>query len=302
MIVMAKRGLFSQFVNSWVRQMGRESAHTAYGDITGKNTRESYGGIKETKVFPAFKDYIKLLLAQLLPIIGPLWAIIKGSSRLISKNIQYIGVVDKNIYKLDRRYSDNSRYVGTQEVKVKLERLKTDSPAKDVKRYKVHAIIYIVIGLLALIFHGYLMALSEREKENEAKELALYTKWHSVELIDEFTEKTTSYDMLYPTIDSIATDKVVLMKQNGKYFLLSSSSSLFSVDYSNDSAPVDIKTVNGVKSLELKTHPTETKYMTPLNKSKSFPLCLLIPSGIVPSKGNMQIRSKDKIYTFDLDK
>lgn len=59
---MARRGLLSNFVNSWVRQMGRESAHTAYGDITGKNTREYFGEVKETRSFPSIGNYIKLFL------------------------------------------------------------------------------------------------------------------------------------------------------------------------------------------------------------------------------------------------
>ena len=300
---MAKKGLFSQFVNSWVRQMGRESAHTAYGDITGKNTRESFSDVKELRSFPAVWDYIKLLLAQWLLFIGPLWAIIKGLRRLFGKKIQYVGVVDKNIYKLDRRYSDNQRYVGTEEVKLRLERLKEESPEKDVKKYNTHAIVYIVIGAICLVCQSAFLLYGEKQSALEKAELASYTKWHSVTITDDFTGQSSSYEMLYPTLDSVATDKVILFKQKGTYFLLSTSASLFNVDYSTNLASVDIKTTSSVKTIELKKDTTEsTEYMTPFNKVKKYPVRFIIPSGVIPSKGQILIRSKESIYSFDLDK
>lgn len=300
---MARRSLFSQFVNSWVRQMGRESAHTAYGDITGKNTRESFSDVKELKYFPRFVDYIKLLLAQLLPIIGPLWAIIKGCLRLFGKKVQYIGVVDKNIYKLDRRYSDNQRYIGTQEVKIRLERPKEQSPDGDVRKYNKHAIVYIVVGVLCLVCQGALLLYGKKQDAIEKAELASYTKWNAVTITDDFMGQSTNYEMLYPTVDSVATDKIVLLKQKGAYYLLSSSASLFDVDYSTNRATVDIKTSSSSKTIQLKIEtPESSEYMTPFNKVKKYPNRFLIPSGTIPSKGQIKIRSKETIYSFDLDR
>lgn len=301
---MANKSLFSQFVGSWVRQMGRESAHTAYGEITGKNTRESFGEVKELKSFPTVIDYVKLFFAQLIPFIGPIWGAVKGISRLLSKNIQYLAVVDKSIYKLDRRYSDSQRYVGTEEVTLRSERLKADSPEKDVKRYNTHAIIYIIIGIISIAIQWlYFDSLPEKDNKAEQNALSSYTKWNSVSITDDFTETTETYELLFPTVDSVASKKVVLMKKEGKYYLLSSSSSLFDFDYSKDSAPIDIKTENGVKSIGLKKHKLEsTDILTPENKKEYFPDCYVIPSGIIPQKGILQIRSKGIIYSFDLDK
>lgn len=116
-------------------------------------------------------------------------------------------------------------------------------------------------------------------------------------------DKTTIYEMLYPTIDSVATDKVILMKKDGVLYLLSTSSSLFDIDYSSNSTTVDIKTSNGARTIQLKKEITEkSDYLTPINKNKRFPVCFIIPPENVPSNGFLQIRSKGTIYSFDLDK
>ena len=291
------KNLFSQFVGAWTRQMGREYAHTAYGDISGKNRIETLSDVKEIKSFPTFKNYTRLFLALFfLPVVGSLWAILKGMIRLLSKKAYSYGVFDRHLYNIDRRYSNNKRYVGTEKVELKIKRPKKELSNEEVKKYNTHSVIYIILGLIFLLLQCFIAFQSEKNSERELQDLSTYTKWHTVSITDDFTGKKTSYEMLYSTVDSVVNKKVLFMRNNGKYILLSTTSSLFDIHIK-----LEIKTSNGVKSFEPKSLEPAS-YLTPQNKSIYFPICLEIPNNLVPSKGQMQIRSKGTIYSFDLTK
>lgn len=95
---------------------------------------------------------MRFLLAQLfLPIIGGIWGISKGITRLMSENMLYYKIVCKDSYIADKRYSNNLRYDSTQEVAVKQKRLKKDAPLEVVKEYHSHAIKYIILGLICIV-------------------------------------------------------------------------------------------------------------------------------------------------------
>lgn len=302
---MAKNGLFSQFVGSYVRQMGRESAHTAYGDLTGKNTITSKGHVDGYKPFPGAWDYVKLILALvLLPIIGPIWAIIKGCIRAFGKKILFYEVADQHVYKMDLRYSDGKRYVGTQKAKQKVEGLKSDVPAKDVKRFNTHAHIYILLAIVALVGQGiWYQNYQEELAQNEAL-YQTYSNWHTVTVKDDFTEKSTSYDMVYSTADGKTDSHIVLAKMEGKYLLMSQWGSDINYDFVEKAASIEVKTNGSVKTVKLKrlhdSYESE-EYMTPENKKIRFSEVLVFPKGIVPTNGIMQIRLKEKVYSFNLD-
>lgn len=42
--------------------------------------------------------------------------------------------------------------------------------------------------------------------------------------------------------------------------------------------------------------------MTPENKKVSFSAVLVFPNGVVQASGTMQIRLKEKVYSFNLDR
>lgn len=302
---MAKKGLFSQFVGSYVRQMGRESAHTAYGDLTGKNTITSKGTVDGYKPLPGVWDYVKLLLALVfLPIIGPIWALIKGCIRAFGKKILFYEVADQHVYKMDRRYSDGKRYVGTQKAKQKVEGLKSDVPAEDVKRFNTHAYIYIVLSIVALagqyvIYKGYREELAQTEAQYQT-----YSNWHTVTVTDDFTEKSTTYDMVYSTVDGKPDSHIILAKMDGNYILLSKWGSDIDYSYIDKAASIEVKVAGTVKTVKLKRlhdNYEDEEYMTPENKIIRFSEVLVFPKGVVPENGVMQIRLKEKVYSFNLD-
>ncbi len=303
---MAKRDLFSQFIGSWARQMGRESAHTAYGELTGKNTITSLGTIDDYKPIPNTWDYVKLVIALVfLPIVGPIWALEKGCRRAFGKKIVFYQIVNQHVYKMDRRYSDGKRYVGTQKASQIVELLKSNASENDVRRFNLHAYIYI---LLAFVGAGSQVALYRIYQEKSVQTELLqqsYANWHTVSVTDNFTEKTTTYEMVYSTVDGKANSHIILAKKDGDYLLMSQWSS--DVDYSfiDKSAPVEVKTNGSVKTVKLKRlHDSyeAQEYMTPENKKIRFGEVLVFPKGIVPSNGVMQIRLKEKVYSFNLDK
>lgn len=286
--------------------MGRESAHTAYGDITGKNTITSKGSVDGYKPLPGFWDYVKLILAIVfLPVIGPIWAFVKGCIRAFGKKILFYEVADQHIYKMDRRYSDGKRYVGTQKAKQKVEGLKVDVPEKDVKRFNIHAYIYIFLSIAALVWQGVMYKNYQAENAVAEAQYQSFANWHSVTITDDFTETSTSYDMVYSTVEDKVKSDVVLMKKDGKYLLLSKWSSDVDYDYHESAAVVEVKTNGSVKTVKLKRLNDSYKdqeYVTPEDKKVSYMEVLVFPKGVVPDSGVMQIRMKEKVYSFNLDK
>ena len=286
--------------------MGRESAHTAYGDITGKNTITSKGSVDGYKPLPGFWDYVKLILALVfLPVIGPIWAFVKGCIRAFGKKILFYEVADQHIYKMDRRYSDGKRYVGTQKAKQKVEGLKADVPEKDVKRFNIHAYIYIFLSIAALVWQGVMYKNYQAENAVAEAQYQSFANWHTVTITDDFSETSTSYDMVYSTVEDKVKSDVVLMKKDGKYLLLSKWSSDVDYDYHESAAVVEVKTNGSVKTVKLKRLNDSYKdqeYVTPENKKVSYMEVLVFPKGVVPDSGVMQIRMKEKVYSFNLDK
>jgi hypothetical protein len=231
-----------------------------------------------------------------LPVLGSVWVILRGVSRLFSKKMLCYNIAYKDLYKIDKRLSEGKRYCSTQRVKIKQKCLKKDFPKEDVRKYNIHAIVYIFIGISCFILQCFMAQEFKEEEAREIAELSLYTKWQTVSITDDFTETTTTYDMVYSTVDSIVNKEVILMRRNGNYILLSTTSSNFDLYRT-----LDIKTVNRVKTIEAENEGS-FEYLTPQNKTIYFPVCLKIPKNLVPTKGEMKIRSKGIIYSFNLNK
>ena len=112
------------------------------------------------KPCPGFWDYCKFLGAMFLPGIGPLWAFIKGVIRAWGKNIVYNVPTTKYYYKPDGRYKTGRRIVGSRTVNKKVSYLKSESPQEDVKRFHLHAYIYIIVSLFVAGLQVYLYTIS----------------------------------------------------------------------------------------------------------------------------------------------
>ena len=111
------------------------------------------------KLCPGFGDYCKLVLAMFLPGIGPIWALFKGIIRAFGKNILYNVPTTKYYHKPDGRYKTGQRVVWSRRVIKKVACLKSESPIEDVKRFHLHAYVYIIVSLLVAGFQAYLFFL-----------------------------------------------------------------------------------------------------------------------------------------------
>ena len=101
---------------------------------------------------PSAIDYFKCLLALLfLPVVGPLWAFIKGLLRLTGKKIRYAHYSSVPIYKSDKRYKYGVRTEGYKKKRVFEDLPIADCDASDVKKFKVNAAVYTFLGATALI-------------------------------------------------------------------------------------------------------------------------------------------------------
>lgn len=89
---------------------------------------------------------------------------------------------------------------------------------------------------------------------------------------------------------------------DGNYLLLSKWGS--DIDYIYTDKPA-VKTNDAVKTVKFRRLHDDYKleeYMTPENKKVSFSAVLVFPKGVVPASGTMQIRLKEKVYSFNLDR
>lgn len=162
-------------------------------------------------------------------------------------------------------------------------------------------IVGIIIG--GIIFHP---SKDKQETNNIIQQdtvlNASYAKWNNVSITDSFTEETIKYDMLYPVVDSVVSNKMVMMRKDGEYYLLSSNTSLFDFGRSNKKATIDIKSSEGLKKITLKNQiNAPLEYLTPYDETEQYSICLLVPKTVIPDSGILRIRSKGLIYSFDLD-
>ena len=141
----------NQFKNAFVRQMGREFAHSTYQDM------QSYGsdlaGIDEktftTKLVGINYEWIGVaaFVALFFPYIMIVPFII-GIVRLVSPNIigHYRGIY--NEYKTDRRYRGGRQYLGQSESWVKVKKPADECTEDQVKDARMAGAIEIAISVV----------------------------------------------------------------------------------------------------------------------------------------------------------
>ena len=256
------------------------------------------------KPCPEAGDYFKLIFAMFLPVIGPIWGLIKGVRRAFGKKIVYNVQTTKYIHKPDARYKTGYRVIGSKKVNEKIYQLKSEAPKEDVKRFHIHAYIYILIALLGAVLQASVYNQSKIDKEVEKAELYTLTKWNNVIVSDDSSQITDEYEMIYPLVDSTVCTEFIIMRKGGNYYLLSKWSSDIDHQYSEGTATAVITTTSGTKMVKL----TETNndmhsgvFLTPQNKKVDFGSVLLFPKGVFPYKGMMLIKAREKVYTFDFD-
>lgn len=273
-----------EYFNSLFWPKNLDSLHSGQVSVGPVTYNATISDITKTGQFASFIDYVKLIVDLLL--IPPL-AIAKGCYWLFGKKIRYYGEVD-----IDFDMGGEKKNVDT--VSGVFYRLKTDSPKEDIKRNSIHSIVFIIAGLLSLAVWSYAAYGAKKLKE-------FNTAWHSISATDEYTGETLSYDVVYPTVNSNDTKTVMLMRNEGKYYLLSSSYAYFDVDHSKKSCSVNIISDDGVEPAEFGILDDSWRIRSHLGKENQYAVCFVIPSEVIPSQGLFRIQSKGKVYSFNLN-
>ena len=123
-----------------------DSLHEGRISIGSVTYNVSYSDIRQTERYPSLVDYVKLLLIQFIPIVGTIWAVVKGSIWLSMDRIKYYGELDQ-FYDIGGEKKMVDTLTGTY------ERPKFDSPKEDVKRCHIHAVVFILVGLLSFTLY-----------------------------------------------------------------------------------------------------------------------------------------------------
>ena len=302
---MAKRSVFSQFAGAFVRQMGRETAHDMYGDFTGKNTQSKIVGAESAKLrVPGFWKYIGICIANVFPFVSFL-TLIKGIKRLFSGKITYHFYTIENVYKTDRRYSSGARIIGQQKVEQKFAKPKNECDSEDIKRFRIHALIYILIACCAigLKYYGFEKFreynIAETARTKEIRQQA--TQWNTYQIKDEFTGKVRKFQYVCPTLNDEPYVDLVLIKENGYY--------LYSSMYISSFDTLDFKFYTKQKSsiisrqLDTESLYDKDRFTIKIDKANTYseriPLKGTISKNLATAD-SLHIRLNNKIYKFNL--
>lgn len=173
-------------------------------------------GIKRRTPVPGVWDYVKCLAAAfLIPFIGPIWVIVKGIIRLVTKNITFFEYAATPTYKSDKRYRSGYRYNGDSYKRVK-DKSSIDVCSKsDVIYFRVNAAIYILIGIGALV--AQFTWSNNQEKEKEVLEKMVH--WTKIEEINDSTGVVSSCDILFPRTSDGVSNKFALVSEGGSTLL-----------------------------------------------------------------------------------
>ena len=146
--------IMSIFGNSFVRQMGREVAHSTYKEMTSYYSElasideESY----TTRLLPYNYGWIviSIIIAIFVPHIMVIPFII-GLTRIFSPKVigHYRGT--NNTFKYDGRCRGGKRYCGSDETWIKIKKSRKDCTDQQKKEAMISGIIEITISVITVI-------------------------------------------------------------------------------------------------------------------------------------------------------
>ncbi len=136
----------SESIHSLIFPPKLNSFHAGRISIGSVTYNVTYSDIRQTGRCPSLVDYVKLILLQFIPIVGTIWAVVKGGIWLSSDRITYYGELDQ-FYDIGAEKKMVDTLTGT------FERPKSDSPKEDVKRCHIHAAVFILVGLLSFALY-----------------------------------------------------------------------------------------------------------------------------------------------------
>ena len=137
------------FTNSFIRQMGREVAHSTYKNLTDYDN--SLTCVDETTFTTKFifYNYVLFFSACFFGIFFPFIMIVPficGLKRLFSNKIKGYCKGTYSIHKFDRRCNGGKRYCGSTESFVSVKKDKSECTLKQIRIYRIFGIIEVVLS------------------------------------------------------------------------------------------------------------------------------------------------------------
>ena len=268
-----------------------------------KNTRIAGAESAELRI-PGFWKYIGVIIANIFPFVS-IVTLTKGIKRLFSRKITYHFYTTENVYKTDHRYNSGVRIIGRQKVEQKFTKPNNECNSKDIRRYRLHALIYILIACFAigLKYYGFEKvseySIAETARTKEIRQQA--TQWNTYQIKDEFTGKVRKFQYVCPILDDEPYIDLVLIKENGYY--------LYSSMYISSFDTLDFKFFTKQKS-SIISRKLDSEYLYDKGKlsididrtqtyTERYPLKGAISKNIATAD-SLHIRLNNKIYKFNL--
>ena len=144
----------SIFGNSFVRQMGREVAHSTYKEMTSYYSELASIDEESYTTRLLFNNYVYIVISIIIAIFVPLIMVIPfivGLTRIFSPKVigHYRGV--NNTFKYDGRCRGGKRYCGSDETWVKIKKSRKDCTEQQKKEAMIAGIIEITISVITVI-------------------------------------------------------------------------------------------------------------------------------------------------------
>ena len=136
----------NHFANAFIRQLGRETAHSLYQDITQISSDiKSVNGNFNVKL-----KWFKLVIDAVIGIIPPIIMfipLVRGIKRLKGEKINGYVNVTKSTYTTDRRYRGGRRYVGDVRVDEEIEIPRNKCKDEIIDKYEHYDEIEIIFSI-----------------------------------------------------------------------------------------------------------------------------------------------------------
>lgn len=300
------KGVFSQMSGAFVRQIGREAAHSTY-----KNATSQQGGCMGFFFRIAFKLYapsdsdqpvllriykplgmVCLAICTLFPFLS-IVTFVKGLKRLLSGKVTYLSIDKDSAFEL-------------------LKIPASQCPPKDAKRYKRQAAAYIVLAVLSIAFKLYgLVWYGERQT---AQNLALQqqtvemTHWNTYTVVhrDDFTEQesTRTFDYVFASENNVIATDYILIRE--KQLSLFTTGIAYIASYENIDFKIykdgDFQLIAGDFKSNLKQESDKLQ-LTLLEKDYTFNYHYAFTGDLLrqlQTADSVLLRKKDHIYKFNL--
>ena len=144
----------SQFKNAFVRQMGREFAHSTYKEMGSYESE--LNSVDETTFTAKLVsiNYVWIFIASVASLFCPFAMVvpfIMGIVRLVSPMVRghYRGLMDN--YKYDARYRGGKKYLGKNEQWVKAKKSREDCTEGQIRDSKMAGVIEISISIAVFV-------------------------------------------------------------------------------------------------------------------------------------------------------